>query len=440
MRILLTVAFMDGYHGAVMHIRDFAAYLKRRGDQVTVATIFVAPAIEEIFTALEIPVTKLEQTPLDENYDIVFAYHYPTIGYLLQQGLKCSKLVLGSLSGIGRLETFPLYWPSASLLTVMSYDTARRHNLKYGLPLEKMYVFENPIPNEFAEYKITRKIPKDYPQKIAVVSNHLTEEVKDLPQYLPKTVTVTYFGKESGNYLEMKPELLSDYDVVITIGKTIQYTLGLGICAYEYDWFGGCGYITPQNMAAEADEIFCGRLTGRKLTAEDMAQELMANYSSCCAQLAALKEMACQRFLVSNSGERLLKAVEQAPVFVRENLAKAEYNEALDLVHADCFAFWTKNLYKYKNESEFFKEKSRSNYEQLQECWKGRGKLWAMFQNQQKKLAASQDCVKQLEQQLQQQKLENAKLKKDLKNVKEGLSFRIGRIITALPRMLLGKK
>lgn len=411
MDILITVAFMDGFHGAVMHARDMASFFKQRGDQVRIGTIFVAPNIKEMFSSMEVPVFELGKVPLEACYDIVFAYHYPTIGFLLKQGLRCNKLVLGSLSGEGRLETFPLYWDSASLLTVMSIKTAEKHHDKYGIPLEKMYVLENPIPDEYAVYELPRELPWSVPEKIAVVSNHVPQELKELPQYLPDSVQVTFYGKGSDNCQEMTPSLLGGYDVVITIGKTIQYAMGLGICAYEYDWHGGCGYITPDNMAAEAVRNFSGNLTQRKITAEAMAKELMAEYSSCHQQLGILKEMACRRFLLSDSLNRLLAKLDQAPAFNRESLKNSSYNEALELIQDECFVFWTKDLYKYRNERNSFMAKSRQNYEQLQECWKGRGKLWEAFQAKQKELAAVRAELAELKREVHMLRQEQQKVR-----------------------------
>lgn len=458
MKILLTIAFMDGFHGAVMHIRDLAGFFKRRGDEVCVATIFMVPEIKEIFANMEVPLKELSQVSMEEPYDIVFAYHYPTIGCLLKQGLRCKKLVLGSLSGEGRMETFPIYWESVSLLTVMSKETGVKHSNRYGIPLDKMYVLENPIPNEFAEYDLARTLPRDIPGKIAVVSNHVPAELKTLSEYLDKKVEITYYGKEYNNYLEMKPEILGEYDVVITIGKTIQYAMGLGICAFEYDWFGGCGYITPQNMAAEANINFSGRLIERKISTQELAEELLAAYAQCRSQLNTLKELACERFLLSNSMGRLLKVLEQTPDFEPEKMALASYTKELDLIHDDCFVFWTgmlhKKFYKYQNDSMVYKAKVKENYDKLQDCWKGRTKLWNQYQAKQKELASSKAVAKGLEQELEEYKAEQTKLKqeleqykaeknrlqKDLQNIKGGLSFRLGRMLTAIPRLLLGKK
>lgn len=54
MRILFTVAYLDGYHGSVLHVREVAEYLasaKGGSHDVTVGSIFITPDIERMFKA-----------------------------------------------------------------------------------------------------------------------------------------------------------------------------------------------------------------------------------------------------------------------------------------------------------------------------------------------------------------------------------------------------
>lgn len=52
MNILFTVAYLDGYHGSVFHVREIAEYLaseKGGSHNVTVGSIFITPDIEQMF-------------------------------------------------------------------------------------------------------------------------------------------------------------------------------------------------------------------------------------------------------------------------------------------------------------------------------------------------------------------------------------------------------
>ena len=54
------------------------------------------------------------------------------------------------------------------------------------------------------------------------------------------------FGLQSKVEL-VTPELIQKYDVVLTIGKTVQYALLGNKVVYCYDHFGGMGYLSLKN-------------------------------------------------------------------------------------------------------------------------------------------------------------------------------------------------
>lgn len=48
------------------------------------------------------------------------------------------------------------------------------------------------------------------------------------------------FDEMDDEYKSITLEILSQYDVAITIGKTVQYCLVMGVPVYVYDKFGSC--------------------------------------------------------------------------------------------------------------------------------------------------------------------------------------------------------
>lgn len=352
MRILFTVAYLDGYHGSVLHVREVAEYLasaKGGSRDVTVGSIFITPDIEHMFKMGGINVFLLGNIDVSIEYDIVFAYHFPTIEFLLKRGLQCKKMVLGSLSGMEMLETFSNFYNNASLLVLMSQKTLEKHNLFYKIPKEKMFVLENCIPDKFADYQVHRVLSEMIPKKIAVVSNHIPQEVWNLRKYLPNDVEITYFGNGTNDYQEITPQLLSEYDVVVTIGKTVQYAMGLGIPVFEYDHFGGNGYITPSNMESETLTNFSGRSTMRKLSAEKLAKELVEDYPKAKSETNILRQLAIDKFLLSKRIDELMNKIIEAPNFSYD-FTNVTYNENLDFAHGEAFCNWTGAL-KFEIES-----------------------------------------------------------------------------------------
>lgn len=101
--------------------------------------------------------------------------------------------------------------------------------------------FRNPAPMNFVN---SRYKPSSQLKNILVVSNHPPGELNDAINLMKEMgLNVALFGEMGDEYKSITPEILSQYDVVITIGKTVQYCLVMGVPVYIYDKFGGCGYL-----------------------------------------------------------------------------------------------------------------------------------------------------------------------------------------------------
>lgn len=342
MKFLFTIAFADGFHGSVVHVYELARYFISKGHNCTVATISYEQNIKSMYNQAGIDMVLLDQVDTKREYDVLFGIHFPTVSYLLKHRIIIKKLVLNCLSRIELLEMFPAYYSAAGMLLTCSEKVRNDMHTMYNIPLEDIEALENLIPDEFAAYSRIHSQSPEHPSRIAVVSNHIPEEVMELKDIMPDS-EITFFGVQTGNYKKITPELLDSFDVVISIGKTIQYAMGLGIPAYEYDRFGGNGYITTDNMDTEAWFNFAGRNTCRKLTSRQIKDELLTQYKSCVEQQSQLKEMALQRFLMSSRLDRLLEDIEEMPVFDYAALNKCKYNPDIDLNTGEMFCFFVKN-------------------------------------------------------------------------------------------------
>ncbi|WP_439565214.1 hypothetical protein, partial [Microcella sp.] len=99
---------------------------------------------------------------------------------------------------------------------------------------------------------------------------------------------------------------LDGHDAVVTIGKTTQYALVMGVPVYSYDHFGGGGWITEQNLEREHYGNFAGRIERRVLTGEQIAAELSGGYAGARAFAQAYRPTACRRWSLTRQLEALL--------------------------------------------------------------------------------------------------------------------------------------
>ena len=330
MRILFTLAYADGYHGSMLHIKEIASYYTSKGHECIVATIYSKKEYEELFLKENITIKQVKDIDLTLEYDILYGVHHPVVSYLLNNKVKCKKLILNSLSRVELIEQFPNYFHAASMLVVCSCRVRDYYSETLNVPKENIYVLENSIPDEFYDYKCNFEISERKPKKIAVVSNHIPDEVFSLSNN-SENIEFTFFGSQTNNYKVITPEVLDGFDVIVSIGKTVIFALGMGIPVYEYDHFGGNGYITLDNFETEAYFNFAGRNTCRKLTSEEICTEIINGYSLCYSQREELREVAKNRYLLSKKLDDLLNEMMSSPDFDYNKLEKNIYIPNMEL-------------------------------------------------------------------------------------------------------------
>ena len=99
---------------------------------------------------------------------------------------------------------------------------------------DNIYVFKNSVSDAF--FSLTKK--ETYSLKnIAIISNHVPEELYALKEQLNE-YNVQIIGAGNTPTL-ITPTILSNYDLIITIGRTVQQCFAAKVPVYVYDHFGG---------------------------------------------------------------------------------------------------------------------------------------------------------------------------------------------------------
>lgn len=221
------------------------------------------------------------------------------------------------------LET-PLLAKGIALYPANSEETSTKLEM-LGIPKKKLYVLPNLCPDVFLNYSKLRKI--------AVVSNHVPQELKDLKLLAADDgIRIDYYGVK-GRCRPITPEILPHYDVVITIGKTVQYALGMGIPVFNYDYFGGAGYLTSANWAHEAFYNFSGRGTPIRCSGEELLEILKAGFENARFEALKLRKTAGEKYRLSKNVDALLRKVQKLPD--AEVVYEAGYGEKCRMVLAN---------------------------------------------------------------------------------------------------------
>lgn len=166
-KILFSVAYLDGFHGSVIHVAELSSYLASQGWDVTVVSIYIdKDKIQNLFDGGIVLKTVLEVR--NEEFDIIWAYHFPLIGALFASGVSCERLVFGSLSCNEKLETPPVFWKSCSVLHAVSWECASQLSEDYSIPLKAFSIVENWLPDNFVDFSKPQRVTL---KSIGVVSN-----------------------------------------------------------------------------------------------------------------------------------------------------------------------------------------------------------------------------------------------------------------------------
>lgn len=219
----------------------------------------------------------------DTNFDLVWIHHAPVFYEIcIAKKIKSSMVIFCSLSFFEPLEAVPEHREAIDILLANSIENRNFIINELELNRDQVLVFPNAVPRiywtrlkKFHTYKLN---------SIAIISNHPALEVLEAMATLKEDgINVARFGKGGAEIL-INPDLLLNFDAVITIGKTVPYCFALKVPVYCYDHFGGPGWLNEDNFDLASQNNFSGRGFARK-TSEIIAQEITNGYQESIVKL-----------------------------------------------------------------------------------------------------------------------------------------------------------
>jgi len=164
-------------------------------------------------------------------------------------------------------------------------------------------LFTNPAPTKFSNIK--RKNNSKI-KNILIVSNHPPTEIIKARKILNKSgIKTVLMGEINGDEHKLiEPDFINKFDVVITIGKTVQYCMCAGIPVYIYDIFGGPGYLSDDNFILASDKNFSGRGFDQKEPAV-IVNDIQFGYK----KATAYHELNRNRFINNYSIDKVLPKI-----------------------------------------------------------------------------------------------------------------------------------
>lgn len=325
--ILLTLSNLDGYQGSVIYVAEIAKYLISKDYNVDLCCINKDWQYEDFFNKMGVKVFTTDTIDLTTNYCYVFSIHYPVLSKLLLNGLKYQKIIPFNLSSFLSIESPPTYYKELNKIVSISNEAKNAMVENYNIESNKIQVYPNFVPEEY--FQKDKKNHSQIVKNVIIVSNHVPKELEALSKLLKKSnIKCTIYGQKH-NYQQITPDLLLEADVIISIGKTVQYGLSLGIPIYNYDHFGGSGYITLNNIDKEEYYNFSGRSFFTKKDAKTIFNEIVTNYADVLKDVEHLKEIAKERYYVPTKIDEIMKNSVHTNVDIEKNLLQLKKDELL---------------------------------------------------------------------------------------------------------------
>ena len=302
-KILLTNFNIVNFSGSEIDTITIAKYFVDKNYEVDIFTLkFDEPLKSYVDEKINV-ITPNNLNSLKKNYDLIWAHHYPLLDYLIfEQNVKAYKIIYVSLSSIEPYEALPDYYDELSLICVMSEKTKVRLIDECSIKKE-IYIFPNYASNKFFEEKITYK---DEIHKICVISNHVPDEILDFKNIAQENNIIVDIYGMNHTIKFVDENLLREYDVIISIGKTMFYSIAMGKPSYCYDRFGGYGYIVKDNIEKCYKRNFSGRGNDTTKTASQIYEEIVSGFKYVQNDLQYNKEFANEYFCFEDNMEKIL--------------------------------------------------------------------------------------------------------------------------------------
>lgn len=310
-KILLTNQSLVYFAGSELVTLERAIYFKKNSFSVVVATFCYDYPIKDLFEKEGIRVVNLNQEKLNESFDYCIAHHPPTIReILLFHNVTIKKMCYESLGAgifLGHkyhdLERLPTFHQKCNLLIFNSQENygIRKGQFPY-INKTKYIVIPNSVNKSLFDFK-----PPTNLSKIAIISNHVPEELLEFQSYsTSQNLPCDIYGIKHEHKLVDK-DILRKYDVIITIGRTVQMCFAVGIPVYCYDYFGGYGYITMNNIKNGEFFNFSGRGFGKKIKVQEIYDDLTLNFNNVLSHLEQINKYAKKHFLLERNMKKILR-------------------------------------------------------------------------------------------------------------------------------------
>ncbi len=278
--VLLATNHLLTYSGSEITLFTIAKILKEKGHFVSIYAAYTNPRFITIFNGIASvfdDVRKLSEFNdvcklSGKQFDVAYVQHH-TIALEVRHQFPNLPMVLASLGVVPFLEQPPVVDLNICKYLAIS-EEVERNLIQKGIQEAAVTIFRNIVDSR--KFRPTR-IVNQRPRSAFIYSYKMDEKKVALVMKACKTLDIECrrIGEKPGAILQDDlPNWLNEADIVFTLGRGAIETMMCGKIPIIFDYHGGDGMVTPQNI----DELmmcnFSGRLYGRQYNVEEMITEI----------------------------------------------------------------------------------------------------------------------------------------------------------------------
>lgn len=281
-RALILTNHLHAWAGSEVVALEVAEELQRREYSVTICANVIAADIIELAKNLNIQTS--ENPGNIDLFDFDFIWSQHSIAPLCKgfENLQNHQgiFISAHLSPNTSFELIGLAFASGKANAILSNSEETRVRIHQIIGAEVPIInFNNAAPPAFINHRRQENYKKK-PDHILIASNHITKEIEDAVTILSKSgVTIKIFGICQENYRRITPSDIESSDAVVSIGKTVQYSIMGQRPCFCYDHFGGPGWITRDNIKRALAFNFSGRCSNNRRSGDLIASEILNGYA-----------------------------------------------------------------------------------------------------------------------------------------------------------------
>ncbi len=285
MKVLFGTHQLEIRGGSELFTAELAHSIQAHGHEVAIFTFFKGK-LAELIEANGIPIFTPDDTTAIAGFapDIVQTCHLPC-AHFLRSVVPDVIRVHAMLGVIPPLEAPPLDGSVFSLALAVSEEVVDRINkTQFGREVD-VAVFRNWFEDK-AVVASARAHKPHQRLRVAVVSNHIAPELIDALAAIEAAggAEVDYFGTQRSSVV-VNGELLTQYDLIVSIGRTVLLAAACGVPCIMADIHGSDGLLTVDKLDDVRAVNFSGRLRRHPITKEHVQKEIDKIRAHDCEQL-----------------------------------------------------------------------------------------------------------------------------------------------------------